>query len=193
MPGKRVFIVHGWSGTPSQGWLKWLAVELEKLGFAVYAPVMPNPDKPMITPWVDCLRELVGPADEDTYFVGHSIGCQTILRYLGGLPSGEKVRGATLVAGWTKLNVASYENKEDEEIARDWIETPIEWERIRAHTGNFTAILSDNDPFVPLSMQKVFSENLGAKIIVKENAGHFSETETKELPDALQSVVSSFS
>lgn len=192
MTGRRVFIVHGWGGRPSEGWLKWLAVELEKQGFAVYAPVMPNPDRPMIAPWVDYLKELVGAPDDQTYFVGHSIGCQTILRYLEALPNDAKIRGATLVAGWIKLNIASYEEPGDEEIAKPWLEQPLDWEKIKDHTNNFTAILSDDDPYVPLSTQKVFKESLNATIIIKEGLGHFVETKTKELPEALESVISSF-
>lgn len=40
------------------------------------------------------LEELVGPEgpDEHTYFIGQSIGCQVILRYLARLPPGSKVR-----------------------------------------------------------------------------------------------------
>ncbi len=40
------------------------------------------------------LADLVGPGgpDENTYFVGQSIGCQVILRYLARLPPGSKVR-----------------------------------------------------------------------------------------------------
>jgi pimeloyl-ACP methyl ester carboxylesterase len=44
--------------------------------------------------YIQHLADLVGPdgPNEDTYFIGQSIGCQVILRYLARLPPGSKVR-----------------------------------------------------------------------------------------------------
>lgn len=50
------------------------------------------------------MADLVGPGgpDENTYFIGQSIGCQVILRYLARLPPGSKVRERLLLRmnGW---------------------------------------------------------------------------------------------
>jgi len=32
---KRVFLIHGWEGSPEEGWRPWLKKELEKRGFKV--------------------------------------------------------------------------------------------------------------------------------------------------------------
>ena len=56
--------------------------EFEKKGFKVEVPVMPNTSKPEINAWVSHLKKIVGELNEDTYFIGHSIGCQTIMRFL---------------------------------------------------------------------------------------------------------------
>ncbi len=58
----------------------------------VQVPAMPNTAEPKIETWVPFLEKLVGKPDKDTYLVGHSIGCQTILRYLDGLKEGEQVK-----------------------------------------------------------------------------------------------------
>jgi pimeloyl-ACP methyl ester carboxylesterase len=54
-----------------------------------------------IEKYVRHLADLVGPAgpDEDTYFIGQSVGCQVILRYLAQLPPGSKVRGRRRTSG----------------------------------------------------------------------------------------------
>jgi len=75
---KRVFIIHGWDGSPEEAWLKWLRLELEKMSIKVVAPHMPNAAEPKIREWVGHLSGLVSATDEKTYFVGHSIGCQAI-------------------------------------------------------------------------------------------------------------------
>ncbi|MCX6715781.1 MAG: NYN domain-containing protein, partial [Candidatus Taylorbacteria bacterium] len=79
---KRVVIVHRWSGGPNDDWRPWLKNELEKNGCEVFVPEMPDTEAPIIEKWVNCLSKIVGVPDSNTYFIGHSIGCQAILRYL---------------------------------------------------------------------------------------------------------------
>ena len=185
---KRVFIIHGWDGHPDEGWFPWLKEELERKGFEVQVPEMPETEDPKIETWVLYLAQLVGKPDENTYFVGHSIGCQAILRYLEYLPDGEKIGGAVFVAGWFTLE--SLGTDEETETARPWLETPIDFEKIKNRTQNFTAIFSDNDPYVPAENQKMFKESLGAKITVEHKKGHFSGNDKiTELPSALEAVL----
>src|SRR3972149_1809387 len=96
---KRVFIAHGWEGTPESGWFPWLKQELETRGFDVFVPQLPDTNHPRREKWVPALAEVVGVPDEQTYLIGHSMGCQTIARYLESLPEGVRVGGAIFVAG----------------------------------------------------------------------------------------------
>lgn len=57
---KRVFIIHGWDGNPDKDWLPWARSEIEKKGYEVTAPLMPDTEAPKIIPWVDTLKNLVG-------------------------------------------------------------------------------------------------------------------------------------
>ena len=183
-------MIHGWGGEPNVGWMLWLRKELEKKGFEVIAPQMPNTDYPKIDEWVGFLKQKVGEPDENTYFVGHSIGCQTVLRYLEKLPENVKVGGALFVAGWFNLTSEVYEDEEDAEIAKPWLETPIDCDKILTHTKKFTALFSDKDPYVPVEDSEIFKEKLGAKIIIQHNRGHFAgEDGTTELPVALEELL----
>jgi len=179
----RVFIIHGWCGYPEEGWQAWLRNELQGSGFDVQNPAMPNTERPTIDEWVPFLRQVVGNTDEDTYLVGHSVGCQTILRFIESLPKGAKVGGAVLVAPWINLLGGAYEDDEDKKIAKAWLETPLDWRKIKTHTQKFTCIFSDNDPAVPLDDSKIFENELGAKIIVESGKSHFSGDDgVNELP-----------
>jgi len=170
--------------------MPWLKEELEKKGFEVIAPQMPNTDYPKIDEWVGFLIKKVNEPDENTYFIGYSIGCQTILRYLEKLPKDKKISGALFVAGWFNLKPAAMEDKEDVEISKPWIETPIDYSKILEHTKNFTAIFSDNDPDVPIEDAELFKEKLGAKIIIQHNKGHFrGEDGIIELPVILEQLL----
>ena len=186
---RRVFIIHGWDGYPDEGWFPWLKTKLEKNGFQVHVPSMPEPAEPKIEPWVSHLSKIVGEVDENTYFVGHSIGCQTILRYLERLPVDKKTGGAVFVAGWFTLT--NSETDEEKEIAKPWLETPIDFEKVKRHTKKFFAVFSDDDEVVPQENKKLFSERLGAKTAIEHAKGHFSGSDgVKKLPVVLKAILS---
>jgi len=151
---KRVFIIHGWDGYPDEGGFPWLDKELQEKGYLVQRPAMPNPIEPQINAWVGHLKEVIGIPDKETFLVGHSIGAQTILRYLENLDDEVKIGGVVLLAGWINLTDEAYENDNDREIAKPWLETPINWDRVKSKAKKFVAIFSDNDPLVPMTDSK---------------------------------------
>src|SRR3989344_5696346 len=123
---KKVYLIHKWGGNSGEEWYVWLKEELEKKGFEVEVFDMPNTDEPKIEEWVKYLEENINSddIDEKTYFVGHSIGCQTILRYLEKLHKNKKIAGCVFVAPWLDLiNLGEEEMK----IAHPWINTKIDF------------------------------------------------------------------
>ena len=179
---KRAFLIHGWEGYPEGGWRPWLRDRLREKGFEVIVPAMPDTEKPKMNAWLDFLIKTVGKPDKDCYFVGHSLGCITILRYLETLKKGEMVGGAVLVAGFS-------DNLGYKEID-SFFEKPIDWDRVNSHCKRFVAIHSDNDPYVPLKHGDIFKQNLKAEFILEHNMKHFSGDEgITELPSAFESVL----
>ncbi|MEK7537377.1 MAG: alpha/beta fold hydrolase [Patescibacteria group bacterium] len=169
---KRVFIIHGWEGSPQEGWFPWLKKKLEAEGVEVHVPAMPDPAHPTIDTWVSFLKHVVGRADEQTFMVGHSIGCQAILRYLETLPAGVKVGGVVLVAGWVTLKPVAMEDEDAAAVATPWLERPLNWPKIRSHFENLTAIMSDDDQYVPVEDGKLFVRELGAKLVIEHQKRH---------------------
>lgn len=187
---KRIFLIHGWSGNPNGDWISWLKNQLEKFGYQVFNPEMPDADNPVIDKWVAKLSEVVGTPDKETYFVGHSIGCQAILRYLDSYSFKplEKVGGAVFVAGW--FNLKNLEDKETEQIAKPWIETPINLNKVKTILPKSTLIISDNDPFDCLEENKQKFAQITTKGIVMPNAGHISGDDGFiELPEVLSELI----
>lgn len=130
----------------------------------------------------------MGQPDENTYFVGHSIGCQTILRYLESLPADKKVGGAVFVAGWFTL--MNSETEEEKRIGKPWLETPIDMEKVKQHTRKFFAVFSDNDDVVPSNNKKLFEKTLNAETAVEHNKGHFSgDDKITKLPSVLKTLL----
>lgn len=185
---KRVVIVHGWDGTPEEGWFPWLKKELEVNGFQVTIPQLPDAEIPSIEKWVPALAATVGGVDGDTYFVGHSMGCQTIARYLEGLDDSVSVGGVVYVAGF--FDSLTLGEDEEEKVWGAWKNIPIDLSRVHTRAPQSVAIFSDDDPYVPLDNQNDFKDRLGSHIIVEHGMGHFSgSTGCLELPVVLESVL----
>lgn len=168
----RVFIIHGWDDSPHNGWFSWLQKRLTEHGVEVHAPAMPDAAHPDIETWVTFLKHLVGVPDAQTYFIGHSIGCQTILRYLQVLPNEVRVGGVVMVAGWVTLKPEAMEDEATEAVALPWLQRPLDWFKIRRHVSSVTAIMSDNDQFVPIEDGQVFVRELGAHLVVEHQQKH---------------------
>lgn len=175
MKNKKVFLVHGWGGSSNGDWFPWMKEELEKKNIKIKAFDMPNTEHPKIEEWVKHLQENINSdeIDEDTYFIGHSIGCQTIMRYLEKLHKHKKVGGCIFVAGFFELLGL---NSKELSIAHPWMTQQIHYDRILDHCTNFLCIFSDDDPYVHLEEAEKFKERLGAKILIAKKRGHFNES-----------------
>lgn len=188
---KTVIIVHGWDGRPDEGWFPWLKTELESRGFEVRAPQLPDAGNPRIFKWVPAIAAAVGTPDEQTYLVGHSMGCQAIARYLETLPEGQKVGGAVFVAGFFKRLTGLEDDKDVQETDKHWLGTPLDLQKVKSHLPKSVAVFSDDDPWVPLDNQDDFRDSLGSEIIIEHQKGHFSgnRDKTTELPILLTKLL----
>lgn len=186
----RIFLIHGWGGNPNIDWFPWAKKELEQREYEVIVPEMPDPDYPKIEPWVNKLKEVVGEIRKDDIFVGHSIGCQAVERYLQTLSEDTKLDKVILIAPWVVLTRKTFEEMgENEEVVKSWYEEPIDYEKIK-NMAKWTAVFSDDDPFVNYEDNyKVYKDKLNAEIILKNNQGHFAQEQgITEIPFLLELI-----
>ncbi len=189
---KKVYIVHGWDGSPDEPLFMWLDANLSLKGYQVKRLRMPDPETPIIEPWLATLQKEV-ELDEHTILVGHSVGCQAVMRFLEAQNESTRIAGMLLLAPWMHLDQTTIEEEGEEviEIAQPWMETPINFEKVKRLSSQVVAIFSDNDEFVPVSEETFFAEKLGAKTIMEHEKGHFSPAENiSELPSALEAILS---
>ena len=186
---KRAYLIHGWGDSPLGSWFPWLKLELEEKGYQVSVPAMPHPERPTIEDWVAALSTAVDPMpDEETVLVGHSVGCQTILRYIQKLPEEVEIGQVALVAPWLVLSGIE---KDEEGIAKPWLETPIDFGAIRKRVDRFGLLFSEDDPYVPIRENvDLFHEALlDAFGMILPNKGHisgFDNPPVRELPEIFQ-------
>lgn len=177
----RAFLIHGYGGWPEEGWRPWLKAELEKRGYEVSMPAMPDTQHPRVGPWVETLRATVGEPRPDDVFVGHSLGCIAIIRYLQTLRPGKRVARSIFVAGFYEELGPEYDE------LKSFLDHPIDWDAVKAACGSFAVIHSEDDDAVPAARALGFAEKLGVEVDMRYGFGHFSGSEgILELPLILE-------
>ena len=180
----KVFLVHGFEGTPNGGWRPWLMGKLGLLDIYACALPMPSPAQPTKEEWNAEITHAVGVPTEAVFLVGHSLGVPSILHYLQELPEGAKIGGAVLVSGpFTKP-----EDGQHEAIA-NFFEPKFDFEKIRSACKQFVVIHGANDPVVPFAEAELFARALECKLVSIPNGGHLNGSSGwRELPQALEAL-----
>lgn len=188
----KIYIVHCWDGNKDDGWYPWLDKELSNEENKVYRFNMPNTNNPKIDEWILFLDKQVDNLDEKTYFIGHSIGCQTIMRYLQTKDTC-KIGGILFVAPWLDLLDYAISDEESYNTAQPWLTEKIDFEKLKKFTDNIHCIFSDNDYFVSLNQNVKFQKLLNAKSVVVSDKGHISQDddiyELKEILDECNEMI----
>lgn len=165
-----IFIFHGTEGYPEENWFPWLKEKLEEKDYKVFVPHFPSPPivPSKISEWFEVLRKYEQYINENTIFVGHSLGGVFALRILEKLKY--PVRAVFLVG--TPIGVKPIANYDRDSSFSGF---DFDWATIKNNSKHFTVYQSDNDPHVGLENGKQLSKELGVELTFIPNAGHFNK------------------
>jgi uncharacterized protein len=166
---KNAFIFHGTSGYPEENWFPWLKNELESQGYEVTVPHFPTPEGQSLEAWLDVMQPHMSKIGEQTTLIGHSLGGLFLLRLLERLE--RPVHASIFVAASAGVEPIKFYDA-------DAAFSPgfgLDWSKIRANAGNAAVFHSDNDPYVSLGNGRKIANELGVKLAVIPNAGHFNK------------------
>jgi predicted alpha/beta hydrolase family esterase len=181
----KAIIIHGTGNDWTGNWIPWVKAQLEKRGYTVYAPSLPDSDFPNAQKWIQFIKDnLPFEIDADTILVGHSAGAALIPQLLQELPNGTKIKKAILVSGfhtdlgWDKL--------------KDIQNIDVDYDKVKHMASEFTLIYSDNDPYVPTNEAEWLAEKLSGKLKMIKGQGHFNleaSPKYKEFPKLLATIL----
>jgi predicted alpha/beta hydrolase family esterase len=100
MKNAKVYLIHGYTGSPESDLFPWFIGKLSDNGLNHTAFHMPTPDAPIVAEWDRYLDENIEELSKETFFVCHSLGCVTLLRYLNRQSNQIKIGGVILVSGF---------------------------------------------------------------------------------------------
>ena len=165
-----IFIFHGTEGYPEENWFPWLKEKLEAMGYKVFVPQFPSPPvvPAKVSEWFDVLKDYEQYINENTIFIGHSLGGVFTLRILEKLKQSVK---AALFIG-TPIGVRPILNYDRDSSFSGF---SFDWTVIRANAKNFAVFQSDDDPYVSLDNGRELSQKLGIDLSFIPNAGHFNK------------------
>ncbi len=166
---QNVFIFHGTEGYPEENWFPWLKEHLEAKGLQVFVPQFPSPPivPAKISEWFGVLKNYEQFINNDTIFIGHSLGGLFLLRVLEQLP--HQVRAAVFVGA--PIGVKPMLNYERDRVFCDF---NFNWPVIKLKARHFAVFHSDNDPYVGLGNGEQLAKELGVALSFIPNAGHFN-------------------
>ncbi|CAF1300558.1 unnamed protein product [Adineta steineri] len=176
---QRIVIIPGMGCTPVRecNWYAWLQEKLwndspEK--FTVILEDMPDPHKARESYWLPFIRDAL-KIDEKTILIGHSSGCEAIMRLL----EKDKVRGVILVAA-CHTDLGDEGEKESEYYNRPW-----DWDTIKSNAEWIVQLHSPSDRLIPVAEGRFVADKLQSEYMELEKRGHFMG---HQLPEVLKVI-----
>lgn len=177
-------LIHSTGGNPDECFYPWLRKQLEKRGHKVYTPFFPTPIGQTLENWMAEFEPYLQYVNDDTIFVGRSIGPAFILRLLE--KPNVKAKAAFLAAGFcSDIGVHQYRP-----VINTFIDNRFKWEKIRNSCKRFFVYHSDNDPLVPLGKGRELSKKLRTRLRLVKDAKHFGMKKFPQLLKDIEGIVS---
>lgn len=216
-------IVHAFGGHPKKFWYQKLCRELAGVDCEILR--MTRPKVPVIATWLRDLSERIAKEkegyvheeteeedehqtlgkdeDEDEmkcpprrlFLIGHSVGCQTIIRFLAQPSTSAMLRecglnlaGCVCVAAWFAID-------EPWDTISPWCTTPINTlhacKTMEEHGAELLVVLSDDDPYTRNYEAEAtkWRTDLGAEVIIVSGRRHFGGRTQVELFEAARQLI----
>jgi leucyl-tRNA synthetase len=148
-------VLHGFTGSPDKNFLPWLKKELEKRGYKVNLPKLPNTDNPNIMEQADYVLKNC-KFDENTVLLGHSLGSVVALKVLEKL--NKPIKKLITIAGFAQPSTKNrYYNK-----TIDW---KFDFDKIKKNAKEVVLLRAKNDTAVFGERAEYLKNVLGSKVV----------------------------
>lgn len=187
---KNVLILHGGGNNSKGNWFPWCKEQLEKKGYSVWVPDLPNSEYPNKKVWTKTIFSNKNwTFNSESIIVGHSAGATLILRLLENLPEGVKIKKAILVAGPATMG----SKQEFFHYKENMMSGGFNWEKIKSSCEKFYLFYSDNDPYdCGIGEGKGIQNHVGGEMLFRPGEAHFNlekGPQYNQFPEVLEKII----
>ena len=164
---KKFFIIHGSFGNSKEHYLPWLKDELEKQGEVIALDFPIGVGSQCYENWSKVLDEYKEKIDEETIFIGRSIGPVFSVKYI--MENNLFIDKLISISGFNNYSVdgGDYDKVNESMFVNNL-------EEFKSHCHQTICIISENDPYVSLSALKEFAATIANNTINIKDGGHFN-------------------
>jgi predicted alpha/beta hydrolase family esterase len=177
----RATLIHGLNATPQSNFHPWLKSELEKLGYDVCVPELPlKPGEGIEAgPLLELMHEKIGMLTNEDIVLGHSLGGVLALRYLEYVELKSTPRAFIIVGAPWRVNSPDLQSL---------FMTNLDFDVVPWKASEFVVVHSKDDNVVPFDHAEKWANVLKAKLIARENDGHFTDSEYPILLQIIEDI-----
>ena len=174
----KILILHGIAGDSNDNWFPWVKPLLEAKGYEVIVPDLPHSYNPTLEEWMAALKKLGITKQDDLSIIAHSMGAPTAIEFIR--KNKLSVKKLVLVAptakeqgekNWENLRKEGY--AEAEKVIKSFNKATAQVSDIKGFVDRSVIYLSDNDPYVPVTVERTYSE-LDPEVKHFKKHGHFN-------------------
>jgi len=165
-----IVILHGTFGHPFENWIPWLFDSLSSENKKVLVPQFPSPDGQSFESWEKILLSYVHLFNENTIFVGHSLGATFAVDFI--VKHKLKLKKLFLISGlYKKIGIEEFDI-----LNQSFFNSRDSLSQLKSYTDQILSIYSQNDPYLSFETLKEFADLCQAKSIIIESGGHFNKS-----------------
>ena len=176
----KIVLIHGYKASSKSNFFPWLKDELRKLGHDVVVPDLPNPEAPDPDEWIKTLIDTVGPVDDETIIVGHSLGSPMALRFLEAAEAYTTPRGCLLISPPWMIR---------SEDLRGFFLSELDFDVLMWKASQFVVVHDKADTVIPFDHAQKYADVLHAKLVATEGNGHFQGEQYPILLETIKQMI----
>jgi predicted alpha/beta hydrolase family esterase len=158
-----IYLIHGYTANVNSNWFPSFKEEIENDNTTVIILDMPNSKAPKFDEWLLHLENKIVNYNENTIFIGHSLGCVSILNFLK--TKYQKFKGLFLVSGFV-------EETPIPELS-EFVQSKLDYSSIQNQTVNRISISAKDDDIIPFEYSKRLAQKLDTQFILLNEGKHF--------------------
>lgn len=159
-----IYVVHGYTANSKANWYPDLKNHLESESIVVHIFDMPSPHAPVEKEWLDLLEAKITNFDEKSIYIGHSLGCVTILKFLED-KNIDNIESLFLVSGFV----------EDSPIPElsEFVDGKINYSKFIETIKNRIVVSAEDDDIIPYQYSEKLAKKLNAQFNLLKTGKHF--------------------